>query len=515
MSLTRRSFLQGGAALGLSGALGGMLAGCSVGGTQNLTTPLSNALTPAPPGPTPQVNVTLDVLTTQSTVFGGAFNHRSYNGAIGGPTIRCRPGDLLQVTVNNSLGPNLDLMPQDINIPHHFNTTNLHVHGLHVSPQGNSDNIFVSIDPGTSFLYQYQIPLNHTGGTYWYHPHNHGSTAVQLFSGMSGALIIEGALDLVPEVAAARDVVFMINELNIVAGAVPNFHGPGSFQVTNDKFTVNGLSTPTFQARPGEVIRFRVINASSRATIPFSVESHPLNVISVDGLTLTALQTVSSIRLAAANRADILIKASTTPGTYAIQKAQDSPGGPPTISGQTLAFIQVSGAPLNMGLPSALPVEKALEPILDAELNRPGRTIVYHVGPTTQGPGNNLPNFTINGARFDPNAVGEVVDLGAVEEWTLENHNSAPNANVPHPHHIHINPFYVTEVFIPGVPDNGKPPLSPPLWMDTIDIPPASGGVPGHVKVRSRFVDFTGKFVMHCHILTHEDAGMMRVVQVV
>ena len=85
-----------------------------------------------------------------------------------------------------------------------FNTTNLHTHGLHVSPKCNSDNVFVDIQPGCGFSFEFKIPKSHPAGTYWYHPHVHGSTAVQVSSGAEGALIIRGDFDQVPPVRRQR-----------------------------------------------------------------------------------------------------------------------------------------------------------------------------------------------------------------------------------------------------------------------------------------------------------------------
>ena len=83
-------------------------------------------------------------------------------------------------------------MHEDPNNPHCFNGTNLHSHGLWISPTGNGDNVLLSINPGVSFQYEYNIPPDHPAGTFWYHPHRHGSTALQVSSGMAGALIVRG-----------------------------------------------------------------------------------------------------------------------------------------------------------------------------------------------------------------------------------------------------------------------------------------------------------------------------------
>jgi len=113
--------------------------------------------------------------------------------ALVGPTIEIEPGQTLRVKLDNQL-------PADptchqgkggsFNTSHCFSGTNLHTHGLWVNPPGNGDTVLISVRPGVSFEYEYAIPLTHPAGTFWYHPHLHGSTALQVPSGMSGAIII-------------------------------------------------------------------------------------------------------------------------------------------------------------------------------------------------------------------------------------------------------------------------------------------------------------------------------------
>ncbi|HEY5155216.1 MAG TPA: multicopper oxidase domain-containing protein, partial [Acidimicrobiales bacterium] len=111
----------------------------------------------------------------------------TYNGSTPGPTMRVRPGDVLTVTLDNRLDA----------------PTNLHTHGLHVSPGGDSDNIFVMVEPGRQHTYRYEIPADHPSGTFWYHPHHHGLVAPQVFGGLAGAIIVEDAIDRLPELTAA------------------------------------------------------------------------------------------------------------------------------------------------------------------------------------------------------------------------------------------------------------------------------------------------------------------------
>ena len=145
--------------------------------------------------------VSLDVGFATYRIFNPSTNAfdtvsvRAYNGCPTGPLVNVVPGQTLKVHLHNSLpAESTDTCPPNPNhdTPHCFNTVNLHTHGMHVSPSGNSDDVFVSVPPGGSFDYAYQIPRNHPAGTYWYHAHNHGSTAIDVASGMEGVLIVRG-----------------------------------------------------------------------------------------------------------------------------------------------------------------------------------------------------------------------------------------------------------------------------------------------------------------------------------
>lgn len=505
MPLSRRRFLT--RSLALAGSL--PLLGCGSDTAQPSGLPVSLSPSPAsssvPPFPQPQVRASRDGLLDTSlnvryashTVGGRPFVARSYEGGLPGPTLRFRPGDVVRVALINGLPPDSGGRPADVNVPHEFNSTNLHVHGVHVSPEGNSDNVFLDIAPGSAFPYEFRIPANHPPGTYWYHPHRHGASSTQLFSGMAGALIIEGDIDKVPEIAAARDVVYLINELNINSqNEVPLF-GPtrpddfmldGPFPMTQRVLTVNGQVQPKLTIRPGEVVRLRVINAAVRTHVPFVVEGHDLNVIALDGISLSAAR-VEPVSLAPADRADVLVRGG-QPGIYRILKGPiDGMEPDPEVA---LGLLEVAGEAVSMDLPRALPAPFA--PIADSEVTR-RRLLVFDNQPAGGPPG--FPNFTINGARFNPDVVNQTIALNAVEEWTLRN-----DSTHQHPFHLHVNPFQVISM-------NG---MSPPVpeFHDTIHLEPGAT-----IVIRSRFTDFKGKFVFHCHLVVHQDLGMMQVVEVV
>ncbi|TWB36536.1 multicopper oxidase family protein [Nitrospirillum pindoramense] len=238
------------------------------------------------------------------------------------PEIDVTPGDTVRITLHNDLpaDPDCTSGSKPVDEPHCFNGTNLHSHGLWVSPTGNSDNVLISINPGVSFQYEYNIPADHPAGTFWYHPHRHGSTALQVASGMAGALIIRGDRKPTPQVNGDLDTLLVgpdgqsfkertlvfqqiqyycldnsgkptwtcqANQTGIIDtyGAIQN--PPGSSSATSDEFgpgswansgrwtSINGVVMPTFtDAKAGTVERWRLIHAGVRETI--NVEFHKM-----------------------------------------------------------------------------------------------------------------------------------------------------------------------------------------------------------------------------------------------
>lgn len=186
---------------------------------------------------------------------------RTYEGKVPGPTLRMRPGETLRIKLVNDLPPDLDSTPIYMDQPHQLNTTNFHFHGAHVSPGGISDNVLRTMAPGGSYDIEITLPEDHPAGTYWYHPHRHGAADIQLASGMSGTIVIEGDFDDVPEIAAARERILVIGEAVFDAyGKIEDFDTV--FRETAPRFiTLNGQRAPAIDMRPGEVQRWRLLHA--------------------------------------------------------------------------------------------------------------------------------------------------------------------------------------------------------------------------------------------------------------
>src|SRR5829696_543972 len=419
-----------------------------------------------------RLDVTLEAQFGPAMMGGRAVTTYTYNGHAPGPTLRLHPGDSLGVTLTNQMDQ----------------PTNLHTHGLHVSPSGNSDNVFVHLMPGETFSYEYAIPEDGTSGLYipglyWYHPHMHGYSSDQVSGGMAGALIIEGALDALPGI---RDV----PERLLVLQAT-QFDDDG-MMISFPKMDViaifvNGQSHPAIEVAPGETQRWRIINASAFTFFNLALDGHQLHQIASDANPLREVLSRDQILMAPGERVEVLIQGGPE-GVYALQSLpwgtdlefQAQPGIP------IASLISSGPGDLPEPLPTTLiEFEDLREMTIDKR-----RELIFseEIKPF---------EVLINGHTFDENRIDQTVELGATEEWLLR--NTSPDW---HPFHIHVNDFQVIEV-------NGEP-IAAHSWEDTPPIPAF-----GEVLIRSRFLDFPGKFVYHCHLLDHEDQGMMGVVEVV
>ncbi|MFG2953790.1 multicopper oxidase family protein [Streptomyces sp. NPDC048291] len=468
---------------------------------------------------------TLDVRFTDVWVPGyGQVGTRTYNGTVPGPTLRVRRGDTLRLTHINGLPPNPPHTGGH-NTPHRPNSLNLHTHGMHVSPSGRADNVLREFAPRTPdeaaaggaeprYVTTVQVPADHPAGTYWYHPHLHGSTAEQIVGGMAGAIIVEGDVDEVPEIRAAADIVVVISELKLRDGRVPAFASNAWVTAVASTFTVNGAVNPTLVLRPGEVQRWRLVAATAvtalRLTVAGETPRPTVHQIAQDGVTFAAPLVRQEIDLAMGNRADVLVQAGAA-GRYAL-RAEGVP--------VPLMTIEVAGAPVAppMRVPRSLPPGRPL--IEDSDVTDPGadREVVLHVDPGVfPGAFPNAYRMLGTGATpaadphgdltrdpayglFDPAFTNHTLRLGTVERWTVRTGETVPAFN--HPFHLHTNQFLVTH-------RNGRR-LPVPVWHDTVGL---AGGTPGEsVTFLVKYEDFTGRTIAHCHQLHHEDLGMMQTV---
>ncbi|WP_299495461.1 multicopper oxidase domain-containing protein [uncultured Shewanella sp.] len=521
----------------------------------------------------------------------------NFEASLVGPTLIVNPGDVLSIKMINDLPDNPEnqrggAFPDD---PY---TINYHSHGLNVSPEGLSDNPFRHMDPGSTHDVVIKLPDDHACGTFWYHPHKHGSISMPFFGGMYGLLIVTGCsngLESVPEVAAAKEHFMVLGSIRTdQSGDVPLYNEEATQFSAGDSglwadyrdgllfMTNNGLTDQTLFMRPGEVQRWRVLNAAAGLNKLISLESHQLHIVSNDGLTLSEMKTLAleePFVLGSGNRVDMLIKAG-DPGIYLLQaidpnsvevsvsatgidpeirRARVGANFPNPSYPVTLATVIVTGEEMDMSLPSgALPAPDGLPSIATMLNTEPKevRNVGFEICGGQQSDEERLPscgwyyqeydtdywggiefntllmmrneddqgeenpdgdpampriNYTTEGL-FAMNEPMFEMTAGSIEEWTVYNYTFSD-----HPFHIHTNAFLLTEV-------NGTE-LDTPQWHDTILVPAATGvaqggnindATPGSITFKTYFnPEYPGEILMHCHIITHEDIGMMQKVDII
>jgi len=416
-----------------------------------------------------RLDVALEAGWGPATIAGRNVTTYSYNGEVPGPTLRLRAGETLGVSLTNRM----DEM------------TNFHTHGLHVSPSGNSDNVLALYEPNIQVDLAFDIPRDGTSGLYipgffWYHPHLHGTTSEQVNGGMAGALIVEGALDELPEIKGLTERLFILHAAAFDHDGNANLEG-------DPTLFVNNQVQPTVPIAPGETQRWRILNASPSVFINLALDGHVLHQIASDANPLREVRSREAIVMAPGERVEVLVQGGAG-GRYALRSLP---------WGQDLEFQAQPEYPIATVVSEGPEVEPTplpttlfpIEDLRQATIDR-RRELVFSQTLDPFAP-------VIDGHPFDHDRVDQRVNLGATEEWVVRNTSSDV-----HPFHIHVNDFQVVSI-------NGEP-VDAYSWEDTTPIPAF-----GEIVIRTRFLDFTGKYVYHCHILDHEDLGMMGIVEVV
>ncbi len=409
----------------------------------------------------------------------------TYNGQLPGPMLEARAGDTVRLTLINQLET----------------PTNLHYHGLHISPE--IDNVFRAIPPGERYTYEFQIPANHPAETAWYHPHYHLDVARQVFGGLAGPLIIRGDLDEIPELQRADEAVLVLQDFEPTL-LPQDPHALGKrWGRQGELLLANGERNPVVAISQNGLLRLRLVNASASRIYQLQLPDHPWFLIATDRGAIASPTPLDTLRLSPGERAEILIPGQQEPGDYKLMSLPYDRGigtmvdslrpiinnmsgvVPPAQTTLATLRYQPSDYAEPLPLPQALiPVEPLPSPDITREF------VLNH------GLGEHSSGFIINGASFDINRVDTQVRLNQVEDWKLIN-----KASIDHPFHLHTNRFQVIE-------RNGQP-ESLLAWKDTVSI---RGGET--VVIRVRFEDYVGRTVYHCHILDHEDQGMMGIVEI-
>jgi FtsP/CotA-like multicopper oxidase with cupredoxin domain len=415
------------------------------------------------------LRATLTAEEREIDLAGRRIKARVFNGAFVGPTLRVSPGDRIELELVNHLA----------------NPTNLHFHGLHVSPEGEADNIFRTVNPGETAQYVVEIPPDHPSGTFWYHPHQHHFALEQVFGGMSGVIVIDGLrAQLPPDLQGIDEHLFALKDFQVEDGAIPVENDPDGATTR----TVNSQINPSVTMAPGETQLWRFANIGAAIFYELHLEGHTFHVIAEDGNPVWNVRSADALVLPPGKRFDVLVQGGEA-GTYAFKTVLYDQGRHvyPEVQLSTLA---VEGTAQQV---ASIPAGVAAGGAIDSTLVSTKRDIFFSDDWDLPGP----PIYKVNGKPFDPTRVDEQVELGNVEEWTI--YNVTPEQ---HPFHLHVNDFQVVSV-------NDQPYNAAGL-QDVVAIP-----ANGKVVIRAPFMDYPGKFVLHCHILYHEDHAMMAVVEAV
>ncbi|MBD2093286.1 multicopper oxidase family protein [Microcoleus sp. FACHB-1515] len=488
MKLHRRHFL----ALSVASAGGILLSRWAVGQNQ---TPHSVTLSPDVYKSTGGLlELSLEAGSQNFIIGDRQVSLLSYNGQVPAPRLEAKPGDTVRIHFTNKLSQ----------------PTNLHYHGLHVTPADNADNVFLSISPNEQLTYEFQIPQNHPAGTFWYHPHRHGTVAEQVFGGLAGLFIVRGDLDEIPEVKAAQEEFLVLQDFDPNASGQPNAPDPMTLMRGREGalITVNRQVNPTLSIASGGLLRLRLLNASPSRFYRLALENHPLYLIATDGGAIANPIELEELLLAPGERAEVLVRGDRPVRQYRLLNLPYDRGGMGGMTMPNMASMSGMNGMSGMMNPSqsqppqtSLPLATLTYQGSTASLKLPEKLIEVESLPEpsktrrielSMAMGNKM-SFLFNGKTFDPERVDADPKLGTVEDWELVN---VDPDRMDHPFHLHVNPFQV-------ISRNGQPEPDR-AWKDTVLV---KGGET--VRIRIPFRDFAGKTVYHCHILDHEDLGMM------
>jgi FtsP/CotA-like multicopper oxidase with cupredoxin domain len=485
------------------------------------------------------------------------------------PTLRLRPGDLLVLRIKNELtdfeAAAASAHAHSRSIPAKSSdpcssgvmsliATNVHFHGMSVPPICHQDEVLkTSIQPGDPpFEYRFRIPQDEPPGLYWYHPHIHGFSKAQVLGGASGALIVEGLERADPELAGLPERVLVIRDQDLLNPDAPPSksepvvpktlidrdgdsanNGTGYGRPAKD-LSINFVPVPfpdyppaTLAIRPGERQLWRVLNASAitylNLAMIFNRGPQMLGIVAIDGVPLNqngnptnAIEWREHIGLPPGARAEFIVTGPPA-GTRGllVTRTVDTGQGGENDPNRALATVIASAdaQPPRSTLPSSpQPLPAAALPWLgDVPPARVRRLFFSEKLKEPNNP-NSATDFyiTVDGETpvlFDPasDIPNIVVRQGDVEDWIIEN-----RSNELHAFHIHQIHFLLL--------DWSGSPVDEPFLRDTVNVPYFNGRTLQYPSVRLR-MDFrdqnsVGTFVYHCHLLEHEDGGMMGLIRV-
>jgi FtsP/CotA-like multicopper oxidase with cupredoxin domain len=494
-----------------------------------------------------QISFTYQTVVDENGLTRYCYVYTNTSGqAVESPTLEVNPGDQLIINFDNNLpvpsaasasghamhGMKMVTVPQaaptstssdcsatSVNSA----STNLHFHGTNIAPVCGQDEVVHTIIPAQStFTYTVQIPANEPPGAYWYHPHPHGFSEGQVLGGATGVILVNGIENVNPVVAGLPQRVFVLRDQNLPSSEVNDSGAPQTDLSINFVPVLFPSYTPAvIQTGPAEKEFWRVVNTSADTLQDVEVldngVAQPLQIVSVDGVPLTdssgnpTTMTVTSYAMSPASRIEFIV---TTPalGDATAQLVTETWDNGPTGDydpGRPVAnIVAVSGS--SSMTAKRVPAHTATQNVtrfakLAAATPAAERSLYFSVAPDFSAfyitvDGQTPAPFSMDGP---PNIT---VTEGTVEQWTIENRSTMD-------HNFHIHQLHFQTLAIDGTA------VSDPTLRDTINIPHWSGNASDPYPSVTLMMDFRdpnieGTFVYHCHILSHEDLGMMGMIQV-
>jgi bilirubin oxidase len=422
--------------------------------------------------------------TSKTLLAGRSTEFWTYNGLVPGPMIEVFEGDTVRIRVENRLS-------QD---------TTVHWHGLPVPP--NQDGSPMDpIAPGASRMYDFTLPMG-SAGTYWFHPHTHKHTAEQVFRGMAGLIVVRSRTDPLSEGFAEKHLV--ISDLRLASdGSIPA-DTPMDWQNGREGnyVLVNGQYQPILGINPGQSQRWRILNATNARYLRVALDQHSFTLVGTDGGLLAApMPGLSEILLAPGQRVEVIVTAGLAAGAAAVLKSLPYERGTMGMgmmgSGSSTIPLLTVQYSRSTTLPVAMPTE--LRPIAPLGVPVAYKHLVLSSGMGMMG-GGGMMQFLIDGKSFDPARIDLTSRVNQVEQWTVENRSS-----MDHPFHLHGTQFQVVSRTRGGttIPETTR------AWRDVVNVAAFESVV---FKVAQSQL---GMRMYHCHILEHEDQGMMGVLDVI
>ena len=447
-----------------------------------------------PPAITSQ-NISLNLQNGTTTFYNGVVtNTMGANGNLLGPTIILQKDSFVSINVHNQLA----------------DTTTIHWHGLHISPE-NDGGPHSIILPGTNWNPQFTV--KDQAGTFWYHPHLHSKTDEHVSKGIAGMIFVRDSLESTLNLPTT----YAIDEFPIVI-QTKGFDANGQIEVHTEMDTsvmVNGIVNPQTDF-PAQIVRLRLLNGSSQRVMEIGFSNNKyFHLIGTDGGLLNSPVTLARYRLAPGQRIDLLLDLTSDMGSnFQLMSfgselpnaiygaAQPGMGAGATIpgyannplNGNDFSILDINVVAQTSNPILTMPTSLANNtPLLESSANA-NRSLTFT---SASGMGDIVGPFLINNSSFDMNVMNYTIPLNNVEIWTLTNQTP-----IAHPFHIHDIQFYILDI-------NGTPP--PPEMQGLNDVVLVPGGM-GTVRFITQFTDFSDSitpYMYHCHMLTHEDMGMM------